>query len=401
MNILHVNIRLAEGGAGGVAFALHQRLLADGYSSHFAYGYASGIKESPASSGAQNTHIIGTKLSVLANYACHKVFGLDLCLSPGKSQLLEVLLAEADIVHLHAPHHYFLPFFKLAKMLRKYKLPVVWTLHDYWPFSGRCGVVGECQGWQNTCGVCPKKQDDLPSLFDFSRSIRSHKFQAMREWQDLVFTAPSQHMQEAARTVFPERECVLIPNFLAPEFSEGSQLVCVKQAQNEGKRRLLLVSADLSSQIKYDVDEVEGFCLRSNARLVTIGRHSPFLAAENHDYIKDKAEIQSVMNSCDALLFTSTVDTFGLVIIEALAMGLPVLATDSPAARFILSQVGGRPVANLDEAAHILRSGLFHLIYESQHGENMRMRTLNAFNFEKSYFKYLEVYRRLLPDRSL
>ncbi|EHC1613993.1 hypothetical protein JT622_004066 [Escherichia coli] len=38
MNILQFNVRLAEGGAAGVALDLHQRALQQGLASHFVYG---------------------------------------------------------------------------------------------------------------------------------------------------------------------------------------------------------------------------------------------------------------------------------------------------------------------------------------------------------------------------
>ncbi|MBE8111912.1 colanic acid biosynthesis glycosyltransferase WcaC, partial [Escherichia coli] len=42
MNILQFNVRLAEGGAAGVALDLHQRALQQGLASHFVYGYGKG-----------------------------------------------------------------------------------------------------------------------------------------------------------------------------------------------------------------------------------------------------------------------------------------------------------------------------------------------------------------------
>ncbi len=46
MNILQFNVRLAEGGAAGVALDLHQRALQKGMRSRFIYGYGKGGKKS-------------------------------------------------------------------------------------------------------------------------------------------------------------------------------------------------------------------------------------------------------------------------------------------------------------------------------------------------------------------
>ena len=44
MKILQFNVRLAEGGAAGVALDLHLRALEKGLSSRFVYGYGKGGK---------------------------------------------------------------------------------------------------------------------------------------------------------------------------------------------------------------------------------------------------------------------------------------------------------------------------------------------------------------------
>ncbi|EHX31356.1 putative colanic acid biosynthesis glycosyl transferase wcaC domain protein [Escherichia coli DEC12C] len=47
MKILQFNVRLAEGGAAGVALDLHLRALEKGLSSRFVYGYGKGGKKAP------------------------------------------------------------------------------------------------------------------------------------------------------------------------------------------------------------------------------------------------------------------------------------------------------------------------------------------------------------------
>lgn len=56
------------------------------------------------------------------------------------------------------------------------------------------------------------------------------------------------------------------------------------------------------------------------------------------------ADLAAAYARADVFVFTSTTETLGLVIIEALASGLPVVAAESPASRELL---GGRSVARL------------------------------------------------------
>jgi glycosyltransferase involved in cell wall biosynthesis len=55
-------------------------------------------------------------------------------------------------------------------------------------------------------------------------------------------------------------------------------------------------------------------------------------------------ELSAAYRAADVFVFPSTTDTLGLVLLEALASGLPVVAADSPASREVLA---GCPVARL------------------------------------------------------
>jgi glycosyltransferase involved in cell wall biosynthesis len=57
---------------------------------------------------------------------------------------------------------------------------------------------------------------------------------------------------------------------------------------------------------------------------------------------KNKKEISDIFNVCDCFIFPSKTDTFGIVIIEALACGLPVVAFDVTGPKDILNNNVGR-----------------------------------------------------------
>lgn len=63
---------------------------------------------------------------------------------------------QPDIIHLHNIHGYFCNFKVLFEYLDSVDTPVVWTLHDCWPFTGRCfHFVGvDCYKWKTGCYDC-------------------------------------------------------------------------------------------------------------------------------------------------------------------------------------------------------------------------------------------------------
>ena len=84
-----------------------------------------------------------------------------------------------DIVHLHNLHGYYLHVGKLFKHLKERGMPVVWTLHDCWAFTGHCCYysMAGCEKWRTGCGRCPQKRMYPSSLFvdSSARNYRDKK----------------------------------------------------------------------------------------------------------------------------------------------------------------------------------------------------------------------------------
>ncbi len=78
MNILQFNVRLAEGGAAGVALDLHQRALQQGLASHFVYGYGKGGKESVSHQNYPQVIKHTPRMTAMANIALFRLFNRDL-----------------------------------------------------------------------------------------------------------------------------------------------------------------------------------------------------------------------------------------------------------------------------------------------------------------------------------
>lgn len=76
----------------------------------------------------------------------------------GKTKQLVEWIKEhkPDIIHLHNIHGYFLNYKTLFDYLVMTEIPVVWTLHDCWPFTGRCfHFVGvDCYKRKTGCYDC-------------------------------------------------------------------------------------------------------------------------------------------------------------------------------------------------------------------------------------------------------
>jgi glycosyltransferase involved in cell wall biosynthesis len=76
-----------------------------------------------------------------------------------------------DIIHIHNLHGYYINIEILFQYLSSISTPVVWTIHDCWPFTGHCTYFDmvNCEKWKTECENCPQKKA-YPASFLADRS---------------------------------------------------------------------------------------------------------------------------------------------------------------------------------------------------------------------------------------
>lgn len=114
-----------------------------------------------------------------------------------------------DVLHLHWINLRFIH----VDELRKINKPIVWTLHDSWPFCGVCHYFLDCEGYQHQCGNCPQLGSNNPN--DLSHQVWQHKADVYKDL-DLHIVSPSNWLADCARqsSLFRDRDIRVIPNCL-------------------------------------------------------------------------------------------------------------------------------------------------------------------------------------------
>ncbi len=109
--------------------------------------------------------------------------------------------------------------------LRQIRKPIVWTLHDMWPFTGGCHYSGQCTNYLTSCGACPQLASSKTS--NLSRLIWRTKRQQWRDL-DLTLVSPSRWLAACARksSLFHQQRIEVIPNGI------DTQLYCPKTKAN-------------------------------------------------------------------------------------------------------------------------------------------------------------------------
>lgn len=398
MRVLHVNVRLTQGGAGRFAWDLNNRLNKLGIRSRFWYGYASGITNDLHGDGQSDVLRGSNRAVVLANYAAHRFYGREIM--TGSRQFLEEEIASADVIHLHAIHHYFLDPFWLLGYLSEVQKPVVVTLHDWWLMTGRCGFPGDCSAWRAACGACGKSGDrtHLPSMLDWSRRRKARKQSLVEALsRNAIFVAPSRHIHSDFNVTYPNARSTIIYNTYDSEF-ETNMLRSISDKDCSNEPYILVVAADLSYSQKTDPEFIRAVVESTGVRLKTVGANSPFHGpwVENLGYISDRSRMSALIRGATCLIYTSRVDNAPLTLIETLALGTPVVALQSPAAAEILADVASPPVVNVDEAADYVRRVMSQSERERATSRKMQAQAATEkFSPSTCALSYAELYASL------
>ncbi|MCS2161518.1 colanic acid biosynthesis glycosyltransferase WcaC [Scandinavium sp. H11S7] len=405
MNILQFNVRLAEGGAAGVALDLHQRALQQGMASRFVYGYGKGGKKSVSHDDYPNVIKQTARVTSIANLALFRLFNRDVFGNLNNLYRTVTRTTGPVVLHFHVLHSYWLNLEEVVDFchrLKEHKRDVrfVWTLHDHWSVTGRCAFLDGCEEWKNGCGKCPTLTNYPPVKIDRASQLVSGKRQLFREMIALgcQFISPSQHVADAFNRLYGEGHCQIINNGIDVA-TEAILAELAPQSVTGRKPKIAVVAHDLRYDGKTNQQLVRDIIALGDAVEVhTFGKFSPFEGSNviNHGFLTNKRQLMSELNQLDALLFSSRVDNYPLILCEALSIGVPVIATPSEAAQEVLEKSGGRTV-NVEDVLALVqlpKAQIAEAIFATTL-DAFRARSRQAYSGKQMLEEYVSFYQNL------
>lgn len=244
-----------------------------------------------------------------------------------------------DILHLQWINQRFIPLDSLPT-----DRPVVWTLHDSWPFCGICHFFFECTRYQEQCGCCPMLHSESPE--DLSHRIWKKKRQALQQL-DLHIVAPSNWMGDCARksSLLEHRPVTVIPNCVdthdyRPMHSDKTAPRWHRLRADTNGKKIVLFGAVNATR-----DKNKGFpqllaALRilkergntEDMALVVFGATKSSLSTDIPvhyvGYLNDTYETASLYNLADLVVVPSLNENLSCVIMESLSCATPIVAFD-------------------------------------------------------------------------
>lgn len=312
-----------------------------------------------------------------------------------------------DVIHIHNIHGYFLNYKILFDFLAKSGIPVVWTIHDCWLYTGHCyyySFVG-CNKWQTGCHHCSQKREFPASwLFDRSRQNFIDKKEAFTQLAtDQLTIVPVSEwiMGEMRQSFLKEYRFQVIHNGINTDVFTVCDSIRVRTRYGLGNKHILLGIASIWSREKGWFDFMELAKLLRNDEVIVLVGVKPEAKKQLPANIVGIARTENVgqlaelYSAADAFINPTWQDNYPTVNLEAIACGTPVITYRTGGSIEAVTEKTGLVIDQgdveglLNAFRMVVRRGKEY--YEKQ----CREYALTHFRKEDRYQEYLDLYQRL------
>lgn len=395
MKILQINSVYGVRSTGRIAYEIAKIQQENGMEPYIVSG--------EGSSDSQNIHIMSGKLYLKANILLTRLFGKHGFYSKlaTKRMLRFVQKVSPDIIHLHNIHGHYFNVRMIFEYVQKHNIPVVWTLHDCWAFTGHCphfDYIG-CDKWHSGCGHCPQRRGYPDSwFFDRSKGNFALKRKLFTATEKMHIVTPSDWLSGLARESFLGKYPVTtVHNGIDTEGFSPCESDFRKKYGLEGKFLILGIVSNLNSTKggQYFLQLAE--MLREDEHIVLLSlEKDKELLPDNITAIPrtdSKQAMAEIYSAADVFVNPTLQDTFSMINVEALSCAVPVVTFNT----------GGCAESLTDRCGVVVEKGNVQGLYDGiqrvRKGEFSRQACRERgleFSSDACFSKYIDIYKEII-----
>lgn len=338
LNVAHINFSDNRGGAAILA----QSVISCQNNIESSYLCARPTRKDSKLLGFGIGGRAGIGLKLLHKFSCLRNSWLgDTTGILSKVYLKQISEKKPDIIHLHNIHGGWFDLSLLESILSI--APVVWTIHDEWPYTGHCVYTLGCEKWRKGCGKCPSLQIMIALKRDATAKNWQKRNDIYRQVADknITMVAVSYWLGKRIKQsgIWPGR-VETIPNGIDTKVFYPIDRGTAKKnlgIAKDAKVLLYIAEGGINNPFKNGIlfyNMLKHLPCNLNFKAVVLGcdfaecLHNSAIPIINSGYISDIKILRAYYSAADLLVYPTKADTFGLVVAEAMACGTPVLATN-------------------------------------------------------------------------
>lgn len=307
-----------------------------------------------------------------------------------------------DVIHLHNVHGYYINYKLLFNFLKKQGKPIIWTLHDCWPFTGHCAYFDfpKCEKWKNGCGNCKCLRKYPRSLgIDRSKKNYNEKMKAFSCVPNLTLVPVSDWLNGLLNESF-------LQNYSSKVIHNGIDLTNFKPdfKLSDGIFRVLGVSNVWEPRKGFPDVLLLRKLLPAEYEITLVGLSEAQVSTLPSGIIgitrtENQTELAQLYARSDVLINPTYEDNYPTVNLESLACGTPV----------VTYRTGGSPESLTPETGIVVEQGnvealanaIISLKQNPLSSETCRKYAEEHFDKDKCFEKYNEIFDELISQRSI
>lgn len=403
MNIVQINLSQNQGSTGKIAEQIGVLAKSKGHEVYIASGRHFNKTE-------LHPIKIGGKFDVLWHvFISHFIDG------DGKGSYLstkrlvnQLSRINPDIIHLHVIHESYINYPILFKYLKEANIPVVWTFHDCWAFTGHCchfDYIG-CNKWKTVCKDCPAgKNFKKLEFFHTSKSNFEKKKRLFTSIKDMTIVPVSEWLSGLVSESFLAKYDVKV-------IKNGIDLNVFKPVDSNLREKLGWKEAFVVLGVANGWGKKKGF-----TDFVTIAKKNPTwrfvmigLPKHLHDsvpdnilaiqFTKNQAELAEYYSMADVYLNPTYEDTYPTVNLEAIACGTPVVTYNTGGSPETIGNGTGYIVDKGDISG--LEMSMIRIMSntKSYYIKTCRRHAEMNFNCNDKFKEYIDLYEVVISNRN-
>ncbi len=337
------------------------------------------------------------------DHAFHALFsrftGRHGCFSKRATQRLlkKILEFSPDVIHLHNLHGWFVNLPMLFSFLKQQNIPVVWTLHDCWAFTGQCPhfTASGCEKWKTGCYNCLQIHTYPAAYVDATKRMWQLKKQWFTGVGNLCLAMPSHWLQGlAGQSFLGKYNSRVIPNGIDLAVFKPTESEFRKRSGLQGKRMILGVSFSWGYRKGLDIFTQLVDFLPVEYQIVLVGVREE-IARTLPDRILAISQIENpqklaeIYTAADVFVNPTREDNYPTVNMEALACGTPVITSGAGGSGEMIDASCGSTVRGNAEA---FAKEIQRICETNPYSKEACVEKAQEFDKHKAFRQYLALF---------
>lgn len=305
-----------------------------------------------------------------------------------------------DLIHLHSLCDNYVNVRMLFEYIIEKDIPVIWTLHDNWPFTGRC-AQNRCTKWQEGCGSCPHKDYYPSTLFlDNSAKVLKKRNKLYNRVKDMTIVTPSKWLGGLV-------EKSILKKYPVKVINNGIDLDIFKPVESSFRSDHHLEDKYILLGLAYYWDDSKGLDvfielskrLPKNYQIVLVGTNDEVdkILPENIipiHHTSSREELIRIYSAADLFVNPTRDENYPTVNMEAIACDLPVLTFETGGSAEIISPKTGSSVKTGDIDG--MEQEIKRICETRPYSREDCLEHARSFDMKDKFKEYVDLYKNIL-----